>query len=159
MSSLFWHGSIGKWKTKHTHMQEYTIGLTPLNSNDNTLTTNFDSYSYWELHLATRATAVSCLAKFVRRCRVGLDIFGKYSAGYNSKHTLKDCLTLRLVHTILQSYIQPIQKGGELEQQRDCRVCSRCGWWRISFVSRAAKSCSSQSGLTQNLIKLLHAKL
>ena len=28
---------------------------------------------------------------------------------------------------------------------------SKCGWWRISFASRAAKSCSSQSGLTQNL--------
>ena len=28
---------------------------------------------------------------------------------------------------------------------------SKCGWWRLSFASRAAKSCSSQSGLTQNL--------
>ena len=26
---------------------------------------------------------------------------------------------------------------------------SKCGWWRISFVSRTAKICSSQSGLTQ----------
>lgn len=67
MSSLSWHESKGKRKTKHTYRQDYTIGLTPLTtSNDNTLTRAFDAYSYRELHLATRATAVSWLAKYVR---------------------------------------------------------------------------------------------
>ena len=42
-------------------------------------------------------------------------------------------------------------KWSEAERSPCLYQSSKCGWWRISFALRAAKSCSSLSGLTQNL--------
>ena len=59
---------------------------------------------------------------------------------------------LVMFFTSFDAFILPLEKSGEGEQ-RDRHVCTgvQCGRWRISFVSRTARICSSQSGHTQNL--------
>ena len=52
---------------------------------------------------------------------------------------------LIVVFPSVYALILALEKGSEVER-RDKR-----GRWRISFVSEAAKSCSPQNGLTQNL--------